>query len=502
VVLTAVLAGLGGLTQLAKEELAERSVRDGAFVGAGLVLVVAVLMLGLWWLQPGVDRIVKLEGDLTVAILPFATAGDDGQETTRGFLEDLSRGIESQVVERAEQSLGSSSFVVGVRRMDYPLDLGAPRPALEAEVAELARKSNASFLLTGVVDFRQSTTAIQPMLYVSSTRVPDAPELAGWYDGAESTVVRGDPRMSVAVRGPMYEGLGVAMATLLRFGVALELITLGQQDQAVRDLESIEHDGDFRIVPRELAALFVGNAVGRTVCGGDSACRSSALDRAEAAYQRSIAAAGSGDSARGRVGLAEVALQRGQGGDCSPNQVHDADLQVAESTYRGVVDDPVAPLLAQAKARLGLVRVGACRAVAGTGDGAGVRELTDGLVQQYRAGEESVAHLAAEARSFDAITAWVQQRPHDAVTALEEAIELAVSSPPARRAWWLSLLAEYSGSQPVCDTERARQAVAKAIDTYNEIIPTASGAEHDDLEAGLRRAQQLEEELHSKSGCG
>ena len=204
----------------------------------------------------------------------------------------------------------------------------------------------------------------------------------------------------------------------------------------------------------------VGPSIGLTCFSWRVGCDDQTLGQADRAYEQATEQAQGfawGERVWPRWHCNEV---RGKAAVPAPPSTK--KLACAESLYQGVVDDTTAPTVAISKAVLGLARVDACRAVAGMpGAGDRVRGFADVLVQEAdRQGEQSIGHLAAEGRSFQAVTAFVQGRPEEAFDALQEAI--ARSGQPARRAQWLSLLGSYLSTPPTCDLPRAEQTLTQA----------------------------------------
>jgi hypothetical protein len=197
-----------------------------------------------------------------------------------------------------------------------------------------------------------------------------------------------------------------------------------------------------------------------------------------------------------------VALQRGQGGDCAPARIVEDELDRADSLYRAVVDEPSAPTIAVAKALLGQARVDACRAVAGVpGAGDHVQTLADSLVAQADASDDrGIDHLAAEGRSFQAITAIVQGRSAEAIDALEEAIEL--SSQVDRRALWLRSLGDYRSRPPTCDLDGAEQALVESGELYDRLIASAAEEQQRQALEGLRsEGERLLADVRANRSC-
>jgi hypothetical protein len=147
--------------------------------------------------------------------------------------------------------------------------------------------------------------------------------------------------------------------------------------------------------------------------------------------------------------------------------------------------------MAVAKALLGRARVDACRAVGGVpGAGGLAQSLADALVARADATDDRrIDQLAAEGRSFEAVTASVQGRFAEAIDAVEEAIEL--SSQLDRRALWLTSLGDYRSRPPTCDLDGAEQALIEAGDIYDRLIP----AEVDGQRAALERLRAEGERL-------
>ena len=158
-------------------------------------------------------------------------------------------------------------------------------------------------------------------------------------------------------------------------------------------------------------------------------------------------------------------------------------------------------MIASSKSLLGLARVDACRAIAGVaGAGRRVEEFADLLVQRAEPDDPGGSqHLAAEGRSFQAVTAFVQGRHDEAVTALLEAIDR--STRLDRRAHWLSLLGSYLGSPPNCDTEQAEQSLTESLNLYDDLVAAAVGEQQAALQARRAQTDDLLMDIRAGNRC-
>lgn len=493
-----VLGVAGIVVGFVRETLAESTPRRALWMGS-VVLGVALILVGvLWTIRPRPSNVIVLTKDLNIAVLPFTVEDTTGAATNDDLGLTFAGGVAEALAARTDEALQGTEIRHDVRAMDVALDLARSPDDLSARASAIAGEAAADFVLTGRIVSDDLGTVIEPLLFVAPERFPDAPELAGWYDGGQGVVA--DPSLwsNLQSQAQAYQDLREAMVTLIAVGLALEDLSAGRAERSVDALEATARDGDFHIVPRQLVLLLLGNALGREACAAGD-CDGEILERAAAAYEE--AAAGSGGLARGRVGLGELALQRGQGGRCGATEISDVDLDRAETLYRDVADDPIAPPVARSKALLGLARVDACRTVARVeGAGGSVQRIADTLVAQADAGDAAVAHLAAEARAFEAVVAGVQGRAQDAVRAFDDAIERSKDS--ERTADWLYLRAAILAQPATCDLARAIESLEDAITIRDRLLVRAQGQLSTNLQDDRKEADGLLTKLRGLSGCG
>jgi hypothetical protein len=489
-----VLAVTAVVFNLVQEELADRTVREGLII-AGIVVCLATVIAGsLWLLRERPSNIFVLNGDLNIAVLPFVSDDDDSDEITR-FSDEFTQGTEGAISRSAGSALEGTGLEPAVRVMGDPVNLAQPDAGVTEDATSLATRANADFVVTGQISFRQASTIVQLMVFVSPSRVPDAPELSGWYLGTRPMTATADLRSNLPARGRVYQQLDGAMTTLVRLGLALEELAARQLSSAVDILRPLSNSGDERVVPRELVLLFLGNALGRQACELRDGCDQALLAAASEAYEEAVRIAP--EFPRGRVGQAEVMFQHAGCGDAD---VDVDQLDAAEALFGQVASDPAASDLANSKALLGLVRVKACRAAAGSGIAVDeVASIAD-VLEQKRDDDPITSHLAAEARSFEAVVAAVQSRNADAVSAYARAIEL--STQPHRTALWQQIMAKYLVRPPLCDEAGADEALKTSISLYDELIPDAPGPQRETLEEQRLDSAALLAELGQSDACG
>ena len=490
------LAGL--FVRFGRETLADRTPRQAVWIGVSVVIVAALLSVVMWYFRPRQSNIIVLERDLNVAVLPFAIEGHTG-EGDGAFGSSFAGGVADALLARTEAELEGTGIRPDIKAMDVELDLSQVPADLAARGAAIAAEAGADFVLTGVISSNELGTVVRPLVFVAPERVPDAPELSGWYDGGVELTADPDLATNLQSQGRAYHDMRDAMGTLIDVGLALEDLAAGRAEGAADRLEAVDRGGNFHIIPHELVLLLLGNALGREACPAGR-CDEERLERAADAYQQS--AEGPSGLARGRVGLGELALQRGQGGGgCGVDEIDGVALDEAESLFRGVIDDPATPPVARAKAQLGLARVDACRTAAGIeGAGSSVQSIAETLVAQADAGDMAVRHLAAEARSFEAVVATVQGRADEARRALDDAIER--STDLERRADWMELRAQLLSQPATCDLPQAVESLEEAITIRDRLIDQADGRLLRILETAQAEAGELLASLRGQSSCG
>ena len=484
------LVALTGSVLTLFQKLTDLSVRTALVIlGLAVVAVPLVAWASSRW-APSTQ--VVLDGDLTVAFVPLSVDADGvGDDAELG--EQLAQGLQRELVADAEPVLAAASLSFGTEVLGRaPFAGDAETQSRQAE--ELAQRTHADFVVAGHVEVAPVGTTITPQLYVAADRVPDAPELAGWYDGAalrRAADLRSDPNALAEV----YRELGGSVSALVQVGLALQELATGDASESERRLEAVVAAGHFGVVSEELTSLFLGNASGAAACAGGR-CTSEGLDQASEAYVRALELAPA--SMRPQVGLAEVALQRGQR-RCTPGEPPvETLLREAEAAFRRVADEGEG--LSQAKAKLGLARAQACRVLAGaTTDGAVVDAMATELTSA--AGDDrSRSRIAGEGQSWRGLVARHLGRPADAVTAFTTAVELAEGAGARdRRALWLGFLAETLAAPPLCDATAAADRYEAAIAQYDFLLDEAGGSARQRLEG--ERAELADLQAQPAEGC-
>ena len=194
-----VFAATAALFGFAQGELADRTVREGAVVATGVIVLIVGLVGLLWMVRPRPNPLI-LNGDLNIAVLPLAidpaSTDSDGGEFTTQYADSVTVALRRST----ETTLDATGLQADIQVIEKPPDLTASEAELAERGAALAESSRADFVLTGELSFPEGRTVIRPLLYVSEQGVPDAPELSGWYAGSDPLVATVDLRRNDGAR--------------------------------------------------------------------------------------------------------------------------------------------------------------------------------------------------------------------------------------------------------------------------------------------------------------
>jgi hypothetical protein len=288
------------------------------------------------------------------------------------------------------QRLGSATMAGSGLRLDVGVvTMGQqhlqPPDRNEAEyerwALSIVQESNSDFLLTGTIEVTTAGTEVIPLLYVSPSRVPDSPELGGWYSASEALFVPSDVSDNSVTLGQAYVSLSTSMVTLIELGSILEALELNSPLEAAERLQGLAENGEFHIVPKPLVYLFLGNALGQSACLQPTSCDADSLSAATESYRKALSLDPA--SLRAKIGLAEVELQLAQN-DCGVTAQPDVgSLAQAQKMFEEAVNPERVTAVVLAKASLGISRVVSCRVSAGlTDDDSTVVRIAEQLVHE------------------------------------------------------------------------------------------------------------------------
>jgi hypothetical protein len=110
--------------------------------------------------------------------------------------------------------------------------------ALEDWALGVAQESDSDFLLTGRIDVTASGTNLMPLLYVNPSRLPDPPEIGGWYSATSGSFIPANIPENPQALGDAYSSLGASMVTLITLGSVLQDMELHRQAEAAVQLRA------------------------------------------------------------------------------------------------------------------------------------------------------------------------------------------------------------------------------------------------------------------------
>jgi tetratricopeptide (TPR) repeat protein len=319
------------------------------------VLAFAATVAQLWPLvhhaPPG-----PMTGDLNLAVAqvsggPDADAGNALAASLSRTLGDLVRGAEKGATQPDVQ-------VRGPERSDIVATASGPERTGQA--AALASRLKADVVIYVRVARRASHTLIIPTIYLSAERLSGAEELASTYELAP--IDAGDVPLDSAItaRARVRQDVAHRLGGLLDLSYGLSFFAEGDW-KAARQRFRAAADVWTAGAPGALAEVLLGNAEGKL----------HDLDRAERAYDAALTVDQGFD--RARLGLAEVSLQRADGG-CARNTDEKALLTASgrfAALTRVAAPAPAPSLPADAfslRAWLGRGRTDACLSQIGVTD--------------------------------------------------------------------------------------------------------------------------------------
>jgi tetratricopeptide (TPR) repeat protein len=427
----------------------------------GLVTIAAFVITRLD--DPPAPR--PMSGDVNVLVAPFDARGTAGARDGTALADTAARALRESTGDAGPAADAGLGLDVQVRG---PNGVGAVRGATPArraaEAARLAAAHEADLVVFGTVTASARASRVEPELYVSDDKLPDADELAGTY------------RLP-AVVGPggsfddAIVGRRALRATLARRVDGLSAFVDGLGWFQARDWARARERfaraaAEVPDAPGAFVLLFEGNAAGRL---GD-------LTGAARAYRRAVAAQPT--LLRASVGLAEVAFQRAHGG-CAPRTADGPALRQVAQRFRrilGQVEGDV-PLVVAVRAHFGLGRVLMCASQAGVLDAWAPADqqlrralaLADGADPVRFRDERAEAHAGLGLIALPTVRAGGGggrgARDPATRTAYERALAeyrraLAISRDPARDATYLGMIAFVH--KRLGQSEEAARAAARA----------------------------------------
>ncbi len=406
---------------------------------AGRIGAVALLVmpLSLGFMMAGLRTSDEqhMDGDYNIAVAEFAQL--DGTRVSRATEGRL---FATSVYDRLVAATGPlqlEGFHVVINSPDASGRLsGSTVGDFGNSALAQAQTLNADLMITGLISRSVDASTVTPQFFLSSTRIPDAEELADAHRFGAPISVPGDMVTNPLVRKELRERLIARTNALGEFVIGLSYYGVGRYDAALDHFTAAETNSDWaRSDGKEVLYLFLGNTVGRL---GD-------LANAQVYYSQAVEINSSYD--RARLGLAEVQFQQSRG-TCESGSVNAVGLGQARKTYNDVLatsntDDLYAAV--RLKALFGDGRTLVCLSQAMVEDHWIEAEGTLNLIsREFQQGNHSIRTLAAESEALLGIIA-LPSFPHartDAAYSLasahfQRAAEWASS--PDRRALFYSL---------------------------------------------------------------
>lgn len=458
-ILSAIAGVAGLLLRIAHDVLGDYTVGEALRRLALVLAAIVVVLLSLWALRPRPLATVRLAGDVNIGLTAFSVQDDRSQSAGDVALgKTFSEGVADEL-----ERLRSPEMTGTGLRLETAVVTDAPHlqisnttlEELETWALAVAEESNSQFLLSGSIRISETGTEISTGIFVNPSRVPDAPELSGWYKVSEPFLTGRsiDSDGNLEARGELRVALSSALVTLLELASALESLDIRDYSTAIERFEALlkkDSEGKYAIVPEHLVHLFLGNAHGRAACLDSTPCQPEGLSLAERSYDRALEL--DRGSLRARVGLAEVALQRAQG-NCSSNMPPDiADLATARRMYQKARTAASASGIVWAKASLGISRIDACLVSAAIGDDdSEVVSVAADLEALVKTDPTIPPRIVAEAHSLRGLTAYQLGRPCEAIEGYDTALDYVQDAD--RRALWEELRSAVASEAQECDVE-------------------------------------------------
>ena len=244
-----------------------RSAGTGHRAVAGRIGAVALLVmpLSLGFMMAGLRTSDEqhMDGDYNIAVAEFAQL--DGTRVSRATEGRL---FATSVYDRlvaATVPLQLEGFHVVINSPDASGRLsGSTVGDFGDSALAQARTLNADLMITGLISWTVNASMVTPQFFLSSTRIPDAEELADVDRFGAPISVPGDMVTNPLVRKELRERLIARTNALGEFVIGLSYYGVGRYDAALDHFTAAETNSDWaRSDGKEVLYLFLGNTVGR-----------------------------------------------------------------------------------------------------------------------------------------------------------------------------------------------------------------------------------------------
>lgn len=384
------------------------------------------------------DEVRVLEGDVTVAVIPFSAQSEKASASS--VLDDLSLTLWEAVRQDLEKRVAQTSSQVSTLVVDTlsptesdHLEEGLGATEFKTSVESAARDHHAAVTLTASVS--SDLRSVYPVLFVANSAVPDAAEYAGLFDLGGPITTRNTLDTSAA-RSKVREELVARSGAVVEFILGVSRYENGELDQAEKDLNTANelwpggHGAD-------VVDLFLGNI----------ALKRTKYDEAARHFQDGLARSGSAES-RLRLGLLEAQFHSGRGESCG-TQAEVAEVATVRSGYSELASRSDARVSTVFKGRVafGLARTTLCLANGGADwrfEDAAPHYLD--VLELYRSEQQLLRDAAAESYGGLGVVAqhatptWDSSVCDSAKVCFTRAADLAID--PDRRALYERLAAQ------------------------------------------------------------
>jgi hypothetical protein len=410
----------------------------------GLAIAMISAIVGWFWSSP--PKLEPLTGTLNIAVTPFrVTEGSNGEGEVTDVSTSLARGFSETLLRHFSDHTGYD-VAVGVR--DLQVTAGSPSDDIDLA----ARKVLAHIVIFGSLRTEPRRTVLEPSIYIRSSALPYAVEMAGLNSlgppvRAVGDLNDGDPRLLEKIRSELTEraaGAGHLAKAILLLGDDHYAAAMGQ-------LMAVSTPSSSQQGP--LRELFV--ATTRLKMGE--------LDAAGASYEKILLREPT--YSRALLGLAEVEFQRAvQARECNSGRgVHRAR---AHALLDRTAAAPAAPgAYITEKVVVSRVRLAICTGAAGS-----LRQLDD-VVSRLQQDPDGAAVLA-EALMARGV-ALTQRQDSNSVAAAVRDFEAVTALPISRQShglaqWQLGLAHRRLGA-----VEDAKQALEGALEDFTSLAAVA-----------------------------
>lgn len=465
--------------------------KDRVRIRLGVALV-AILLLGLAFIfrDTAGPPIKRMAGTSDVAVVGFAYR-DRGDES---LLDDLA----ANLAEALRESDEDGEVLSYADAVNAPLQLlgSQDHDALDQWTTEFADETNAEIVIGGIVEILPSgQISISPAVFVRADTVPDAPELAGWYQSEKllSDQDLGSPRG----RQRVLSDLVSLTQNLTTFTAALDTWRAGDATGAERGLRQLLSGSEGGASPTpgpsfvsdDLVRLFHGHSLQQIALSRDGNERQQGLEQARREYE--AITSNSSQAGRAELSLANNLYLQSYGNSCSPGSVRSDALHDAAGSLSGLSSSTTLTELGRDKALVNLAQVTQCLITSHSiVDDGSMENILALLRQRDVAATGSLAKVQKEttalATSILAQRRAQQGRLDEAIALLDEALTL--DSRFDHQGLWLGLKAVWSLHR--CDEGIAENTWRESLRQFGEAV--RSGQVSDGFVQDFRVAYEAE----------